>query len=155
MVIENGLMHHGRNPFMNDSVTANFGLGQLGQIAVPVSDIQRAIAFYRDVLGMRFLFQAPPGLGFFDCAGVRLMLDAPAKAESQNYSSVIYFKVPNLHAAFETLSARGVRFEAEPHLLARLPDHELWMAFFRDPDGNLLALMSEVRRAADGASRRS
>lgn len=140
---------------MNDSVTANFGLGQLGQIAVPVSDIQRAIAFYRDVLGMRFLFQAPPGLGFFDCAGVRLMLDAPAKAESQNYSSVIYFKVPNLHAAFETLSARGVRFEAEPHLLARLPDHELWMAFFRDPDGNLLALMSEVRRAADGASRRS
>ena len=131
---------------MNDSVTANFGLGQIGQIAVPVSDIQRAIAFYRDVLGMRFLFQAPPGLGFFDCAGVRLMLDAPAKAESQNYSSVIYFKVPNLHAAFETLSARGVRFEAEPHLLARLPDHELWMAFFRDPDGNLLALMSEVRR---------
>jgi len=155
MVIENGLMHHGRNPFMNDSVTANFGLGQLGQIAVPVSDIQRAIAFYRDVLGMRFLFQAPPGLGFFDCAGVRLMLDAPAKAESQNYSSVIYFKVPNLHAAFETLSARGVRFEAGPHLLARLPDHELWMAFFRDPDGNLLALMSEVRRAADGASHRS
>ena len=146
MVIENGLMHHGRNLFMNDSVTANFGLGQIGQIAVPVSDIQRAIAFYRDVLGMRFLFQAPPGLGFFDCAGVRLMLDAPAKAESQNYSSVIYFKVPNLHAAFETLSARGVRFEAEPHLLARLPDHELWMAFFRDPDGNLLALMSEVRR---------
>lgn len=140
---------------MNDSVTANFGLGQIGQIAVPVSDIQRAIAFYRDVLGMRFLFQAPPGLGFFDCAGVRLMLDAPAKAESQNYSSVIYFKVPNLHAAFEALSARGVRFEAEPHLLARLPDHELWMAFFRDPDGNLLALMSEVRQAADGASRRS
>jgi methylmalonyl-CoA/ethylmalonyl-CoA epimerase len=130
---------------MNDSVTANFGLGQIGQIAVPVSDIKRAIAFYRDILGMRFLFQAPPGLGFFDCAGVRLMLDAPAKAESQNYSSVIYYKVSDLHAAFETLSTRGVRFEAEPHLLAKLPDHELWMAFFRDPDGNLLALMSEVR----------
>lgn len=130
---------------MNDSVTANFGLGQIGQIAVPVSDIARAIAFYRDILGMRFLFQAPPGLGFFDCAGVRLMLDAPAKAESQNYSSVIYYKVPDLHAAFATLSARGVRFEAEPRRLAKLPDHELWMAFFRDPDGNLLALMSEVR----------
>src|SRR5262249_38049483 len=110
-----------------------------------VSDIDRAIAFYRDILGMRFLFQAPPGLGFFDCAGVRLMLDAPAKAQAENYSSVIYYKVPDLQAAHETLLARGVIFEAKPHLIARLPDHELWMAFFRDPDGNLLALMSEVR----------
>ena len=131
---------------MSDSVTANFELGQIGQIAVPVSDIERAVAFYRDTLGMRFLFQAPPGLGFFDCAGVRLMLDAPAKAESESYSSVIYYTVPDLDTAFETLSARGVLFEAKPHLIAKLPDHELWMAFFRDPDGNLLALMSEVRR---------
>jgi methylmalonyl-CoA/ethylmalonyl-CoA epimerase len=130
---------------MTDSRTATFGLAQIGQIAVPVSDIDRAIAFYRDILGMRFLFQAPPGLGFFDCAGVRLMLDAPAKAQAENCSSVIYYKVPDLQAAFETLSARGVLFEAKPHLIARLPDHELWMAFFRDPDGNLLALMSEVR----------
>jgi methylmalonyl-CoA/ethylmalonyl-CoA epimerase len=120
-------------------------LAQIGQIAVPVSDIERAVAFYRDVLGMRFLFQAPPGLGFFDCAGVRLMLDAPAKAQAENYSSVIYYKVPDLQAAFEALSARGVAFEAKPHLIAKLPDHELWMAFFRDPDANLLALMSEVR----------
>jgi methylmalonyl-CoA/ethylmalonyl-CoA epimerase len=125
--------------------TGSFGLGQIGQIAVPVSDIARAIAFYRDVLGMRFLFQAPPGLGFFDCAGVRLMLDGPAKAQSANHSSVIYYKVSDLHAAFETLSTRGVRFEAEPHLIAKLPDHDLWMAFFRDPDENLLALMAEVR----------
>lgn len=123
-----------------------FGLSQIGQIAVPVADIERAIAFYRDTLGMRFLFQAPPGLGFFDCAGVRLMLDAPAKAQAENYSSVIYYKVPDLQAAFETLSARGAAFEAKPHLIAKLPDHELWMAFLRDPDGNLLALMSEVRR---------
>ena len=99
-----------------------------------------------DTLGMRFLFQAPPGLGFFDCAGVRLMLDAPAKAQSENYSSVIYYKVPDLDTAFETLSSRGVLFEEKPHLIAKLPDHELWMAFFRDPDGNLLALMSEVRQ---------
>ena len=131
---------------MNDSATTNFGLAQIGQIAVPVSDIERAIAFYRDTLGMRLLFQAPPGLAFFDCAGVRLMLDAPAKAQAENFSSVIYYKVPDLHSAFETLSARGVIFEAKPHLIARLPDHELWMAFFRDPDGNLLALMSEVRQ---------
>ena len=129
---------------MSGSATTNFGLTQIGQIAVPVSDIERAIAFYRDTLGMRFLFQAPPGLGFFDCAGVRLMLDAPAKAQAENFSSVIYYKVPDLNAAFETLSARGVVFEAKPHLIAKLPDHELWMAFFRDPDGNLLALMSEV-----------
>ena len=130
---------------MNDSATTNFGLAQIGQIAVPVSDIERAIAFYRDTLGMRLLFQAPPGLAFFDCAGVRLMLDAPAKAQAGTCSSVIYYKVADLHSAFETFSARGVIFEAKPHLIARLPDHELWMAFFRDPDGNLLALMSEVR----------
>jgi methylmalonyl-CoA/ethylmalonyl-CoA epimerase len=129
---------------MSGSAAGSFGLGQIGQIAVPVGDIDRAIAFYRDTLGMRFLFQAPPGLGFFDCAGVRLMLDAPAKAQAGN-GSVIYYKVPDLNAAFATLAGRGVVFEAKPHLIARMPDHELWMAFFRDPDGNLLALMSEVR----------
>lgn len=130
---------------MSSSPQASFGLSQIGQLAVPVSDVERAIAFYRDKLGMRFLFLAPPGLGFFDCAGVRLMLDAPAKAQANNYSSVIYYKVPDLQAAFETLLARGVVFEAKPHLIAKLPDHELWMAFFRDPDENLLALMSEIR----------
>ncbi len=130
---------------MSDSVKRDFGLDQIGQIAVPVADIERAIAFYRDILGMRFLFQAPPGLGFFDCAGVRLMLDAPAKALDGNPSSIIYYKVPDLNAAFDTLSARGVSFEADPRLIAKLPDHELWMAFFRDPDENLLALMCEIR----------
>jgi methylmalonyl-CoA/ethylmalonyl-CoA epimerase len=127
------------------SPVAGFGLRQIGQIAVPVADIDRAVGFYRDTLGMRFLFQAPPGLGFFDCSGVRLMLDAPAKAQGGSGSSVIYYEVPDLQAAFEALSARGVVFEAKPHLIAKLPDHELWMAFFRDPDDNLLALMSEVR----------
>jgi methylmalonyl-CoA/ethylmalonyl-CoA epimerase len=126
-------------------MSPGFGLGPIGQIAVPVGDIDRAVAFYRDTLGMRFLFQAPPGLGFFDCAGVRLMLDAPAKAQGAAGSSIIYYRVPDLQAAFETLSARGVAFEGKPHLIAKLPDHDLWMAFFRDPDGNLLALMSEVR----------
>lgn len=131
---------------MSSAATAKFGLSQIGQIAVPVSDIERAIAFYRDTLGMQFLFQAPPGLGFFDCAGVRLMLDAPAKAQADNYSSIIFYRVSDPQVAFETLSARGVTFEANPHLIAKLPDHELWMAFFRDLDGNLLALMSEVRK---------
>ena len=122
-----------------------FGLSSIGQIAVPVTDIERAVAFYRDVLGMRFLFQAPPGLGFFDCGGVRLMLDGPAQAQAGS-GSVIYYKVDDLQSAFATLSARGVAFEAAPHLVARMPDHELWMAFLRDPDRNLLALMSEVRQ---------
>ena len=123
----------------------NFGLDIIGQIAVPVSDVDRAIAFYRDILGMRFLFKAPPGLGFFDCSGVRLLLDEPAKKQDKNYSSIIYYKVADLPAAYSTLSARGVLFEQPPELVAKMPDHELWMAFFRDPDGNLLALMSEVR----------
>lgn len=119
-------------------------LDRIGQIAVPVSDVERAVRFYRDTLGMRFLFQAPPGLAFFDVGGVRLMLDGPARAQAGN-SSVIYYQVEDLEAAVATLSERGVRFEAEPHLIAKMPDHELWMAFLRDPDENLLALMSEVR----------
>jgi methylmalonyl-CoA/ethylmalonyl-CoA epimerase len=130
---------------MSNHKDLTFGLCEIGQIAVPVSDLERAIAFYRDVLGMRFLFQAPPGLAFFDCNGVRLLLDVPAKASSENLSSIIYYKVPDIQAAHATLEGRGVIFERAPQLVARMPDHELWMAFFRDPDSNLLALMCEVR----------
>ncbi len=131
---------------MSKQRNESFGLEQIGQIAVPVSDIDRAIAFYRDVLGMHFLFKAPPGLGFFDCNGIRLLLDAPAKSQSKNYSSIIYYKVSDIQSAFTTLSDQGVVFEQKPELVAKMPDHELWMAFFRDPDANLLALMSEVRQ---------
>lgn len=113
--------------------------------------MERAVAFYRETLGMRFLFQAAPGLAFFDLDGVRLMLDGPARSDAGK-GSVIYYSVEDLEGAFATLSERGVRFEREPHRIAKLPDHELWMAFFRDPDGNLLALMSEVRhRRAPGS----
>jgi len=128
---------------MSDS-PSTLRLDQIGQIAMPVRDVEKAIAFYRDILGMRFLFKAPPGLGFFDCAGVRLMLDGPAAAQAGR-GSVLYYKVPDIQEAFATLTTRGVIFEGNPHLIARMPDHDLWMAFFRDPDGNLLALMSEVR----------
>ena len=128
---------------MSDS-PSTLHLDQIGQIAMPVRDVEKAIAFYRDVLGMRFLFKAPPGLGFFDCAGVRLMLDGPAAAQAGR-GSVLYYKVPDIQDAFATLTTRGVIFEGKPHLIAKMPDHELWMAFFRDLDGNLLALMSEVR----------
>jgi methylmalonyl-CoA/ethylmalonyl-CoA epimerase len=126
-------------------IKTDFGLDQIGQIAVPVTDIERSIRFYRDNLGMRFLFQAPPGLAFFDLNGVRLMLDGPAKAQAGN-SSVIYYKVDDLQSAFETLLKRSVQFETEPHLIAKMPDHDLWMAFLRDPDKNLIALMCEIRK---------
>jgi catechol 2,3-dioxygenase-like lactoylglutathione lyase family enzyme len=118
-------------------------LSRIGQIALTVSDIGRAVTFYRDSLGMRFLFQVP-NLAFFDCDGIRLMLSLPEKA-AEGSSSVIYYKVADIQQAFQTLASRGVAFEGEPHLIAKMPDHELWMAFFRDPDRNLLALMSEVR----------
>src|SRR4029077_8607954 len=121
----------------------SIGLSQISQIALTVSDIARAVAFYRDSLGMRFLFQVP-NLAFFDCDGIRLMLSLPEKA-AEGSSSVIYFKGADIHQAFKPLASRGISFEGEPHLIARMPDHELWMAFFRDPDRNLLALMSEVR----------
>ncbi len=114
---------------MSVSGNANLGLHEIGQIVVPVSDIDRAIALYRDVLGMRSLFKSPPGLGFFDCNGVRLLLDGPAKSQSENHSSIIYYKVFDLQAALDTLSARGVTFEHKPELVAKMPDHELWMAF--------------------------
>lgn len=120
-------------------------LDRIGQIAIPVADVDRATAFYRDVLGMRFLFSAPPGLAFFDCGGVRLMLDAVAPSGPDRHSSVIYYPVADLDGAYEALMGRGVAFDAKPHLVARMPDHELWMAFLRDPDGNLIGLMSERR----------
>jgi methylmalonyl-CoA/ethylmalonyl-CoA epimerase len=119
-------------------------LGVIGQIAVPVTDLDRAVTFYRDTLGMKFLFPVP-NLAFFDCAGVRLMLDIPQDGSEERGSSVIYFKVDDIHSAYESLLSQGVTCEGTPHLIAKMPDHELWMAFFGDPDKNLLALMSEVR----------
>jgi catechol 2,3-dioxygenase-like lactoylglutathione lyase family enzyme len=122
----------------------NFGLARIGQIAVTVSDIDRARNFYRDTLGMRLLFEVP-NMAFFDCGGIRLML-GPAEKPAETFSSVIYYKVDDIEQASDALSSRGVSFEAKPHLIAKMPDHDLWMAFFRDPDRNLLALMCEVRR---------
>ena len=130
---------------MEHSETRNFGLNLIGQIAIPVRDVDQAILFYRDILGMQFLFKAPPGLGFFNCGGVRLLLDEAAEAGFKNHSSIIYYQVDDIQSAFDLLVSRGVEFEQKPNLVAKMPDHELWMAFFRDPDSNLLALMCEVR----------
>ena len=124
---------------------APLGFSSIGQIAITVTDPDRAAAFYRDILGMRFLFQVP-NLAFFDCGGVRLMLSGSAKP-LQSDGFAIYFKVPEIHGAYRTLVERGVAFEGEPHLVARMADHELWMAVFRDPDRNLLAIMAEAPRS--------
>jgi methylmalonyl-CoA/ethylmalonyl-CoA epimerase len=122
------------------------GITRLGQIAVNTKDVERAAAFYEDKLGLKLLFKAPPGLAFFDCSGVRLMLQRPEKPEFDHPSSVLYFAVPDIQTAFGKLKESGVRFEDEPHLIARMPAHDLWMTFFRDSEGNLLALMSERAR---------
>jgi methylmalonyl-CoA/ethylmalonyl-CoA epimerase len=120
------------------------GLGPVGQIALQVSDADRAERFYRDVLGLRALFRFGQLL-FFDC-GVRLMLEGGHPARAPGDKSVcVYFRTNGIEQGAATLRARGVHFESEPHLVARMPDHELWMAFLRDPDGNLLALMDEKR----------
>jgi methylmalonyl-CoA/ethylmalonyl-CoA epimerase len=121
------------------------GLSTIGQITMTAKDVERAVAFYRDTLGIRFLFKAPPGLAFFDCAGVRLMLSRPEKPEFDHPGSVLYFKVDDIDSAHKTLKGRGVTFTDPPHLIARMPDHELWMAFFPDSEGNTLALMCEKR----------
>ena len=117
----------------------------IGQICIIVHDLKKAIAFYRDTLGMKFLFEVP-NMAFFDCGGVRLMLGLPEKPEHDHPSSIIYYKVDDIQKTFETLSSRDVSFEDKPHFVARLPDHELWLTFFRDCENNLLALMSEVRK---------
>ena len=120
-------------------------ISSIRQIATSVQNVERAVRFYRDRLGLPLLFEAPPKLAFFDCGGIRLMLAEPAPGEEvHGRASVIYFKVGDIHAAHRELSARGVDFRSAPHIVAKMPDHELWLADFRDTEGNALALMSEV-----------
>ncbi len=120
-------------------------ISSIGQIAINVKDVGRAVAFYRDVLGLRLLFEVPPAMAFFDCGGVRLMLSLPSSPELDHAASIIYYRVDDLEAAHSAIVARGGKFETQPHLLARMPDHELWMAALRDTEGNILELMSEKR----------
>jgi methylmalonyl-CoA/ethylmalonyl-CoA epimerase len=127
-------------------MTLSPNISRIGQIQIRALDVDRATSFYENVLGLRLLFKAPPGLAFFDCNGVRLMLDRPEKPEFDHPSSILYFSVPDIQSAFTTLKEKGVTFEDQPHLIARLPDHDLWMTSFRDSESNLLALMSEVRK---------
>ena len=121
-----------------------FGLAQIGQIAITVQDLERAVAFYQDKLSMRFLFKVP-SLAFFDCAGVRLMLSTPEPGQAHSGNSILYFKVDDIDAAYRELTARGVTFYDQPHIIANMGTYDLWMAFFRDSEQNLLGIMSEVQ----------
>jgi len=120
------------------------GITRLGQVHIPAQDVGRATGFYKDVLGLPFLFAAS-GMAFFNCGGVRLMLSRPEGAGSES-GSILYFSVPDILSAHTRLKEAGARFEAEPRKIAEMPTHDLWMAFFRDSEQNLMALMSEVPR---------
>jgi methylmalonyl-CoA/ethylmalonyl-CoA epimerase len=129
--------------------TTSTGSGILGlrQVALTVSDIGRSLPFYRDAVGLSFLFSAGPNLAFLDIGGVRLMLGTPEPGFEPGASSVLYFKVVDIDAAYAEMSARGVSFPNKPHFLAPMPDHDLWLCEFRDPDGNPMALMCERPKA--------
>ena len=122
---------------------AGFALNRIGQIALGVADVNRAEAFYLDVLGLRHLYRYGD-LSFFDCAGVRLLLEKARVPDTAHHSSAVYFICHDIALAVRELEERGVAFDGPPHLIAAMDDHDLWMAFFTDPDGHILALMHEA-----------
>lgn len=122
-----------------------FRLARIGQIHIPVQDLDRATRFYRDTLGMTFLFEAPPRMAFLDCGGIRLMLGTPEDAAAPKPATIIYYMVDDIQEAFATLSGRGVQFVDQPHFVAKLATGDLWMTFLRDSEDNLIGLQSEVR----------
>jgi len=126
-------------------VSEGLGLGPIGQILVPVTDVERAAAFYRDVLGIRYLFGFP-GIAFLDAGGVRLYLAAPTEPGFDGRST-LYFRVPDIGAAVAALEARGLEFTDRPHMIFDDGSTQTWMCFAKDPDGNNVALMSEVPSA--------
>jgi methylmalonyl-CoA/ethylmalonyl-CoA epimerase len=118
-------------------------LNRIGQIALAVSDVDRAEDFYRNSLGLRHLYRFGD-LTFFDCAGVRLLLEKSHDPTAAGHGSPIYFACNDIALAVSESRRRGVTFDGPPHLIAKMDDHDLWMAFFRDPDGHTLALMHEA-----------
>jgi predicted enzyme related to lactoylglutathione lyase len=120
-------------------------VGDIGQVAIIVSDVAAAKAFYSDVLGLRFLFDAGPNLAFVAAGAIRIMLTTPQGHGTPGHNSVLYFRVHDIAAAYGSVCERGAKPDTGPELVARMPDHELWLAFVRDPDGNLVGLMEERR----------
>ena len=129
----------------NVLATSGLALEKIRQISITVHDPDRAVAFYRDILGLQLLFRAGH-LAFFDCDGIRLMLSPPEKPEFDHPSSILYFKVEDIQQAHAELRARSVTTEGVPNLVAKMPDHDLWLAEFRDSEGNVMCLMAEVPR---------
>jgi predicted enzyme related to lactoylglutathione lyase len=130
-----------------NATSSDLGIQNIGQISIIVHDLPRAIAFYRDTLGLLLLFTAG-NLAFFDCGGVRLMLGPAETPELDHPSSILYFRVPDINAAHQKLIDRGAQIEAPPRLIAPMPTYDLWMSGFRDSEGNILELMSELPRPA-------
>jgi methylmalonyl-CoA/ethylmalonyl-CoA epimerase len=130
------------------SISTETGLGRIHQIAIPVRDVGTSLKFYRDVLGLRFLFEAP-NVAFFDCDGIRLMLGSSGEPEFRPSTSVVYFAVKDVLDTSQRLEARGVRFREPPHVVAILEYREVWLAAVEDPDGNVIGLMAEVPIADD------
>jgi len=117
---------------------------KIGQLLIPVENLERAVSFYRDVLGLKFLFQAPPQMAFFDCGGIRLLVGV---APGPQRGSAVYFNVQDIQSVVAELKGKSVVFGQDPHIVHRTPKSEIWLADFKDPDGNQLALMSEVASA--------
>lgn len=122
----------------------NLSDATVGQLMIPIEDFDRGTAFYRDTLGLPFLFAAPPQMAFFMCGSVRLLVGVTPPGQKAQRGSAIYFQVKDIKGVHASLNAKGVRFLAEPHIVNRTPKSELWLAEFNDPDGNQLALMSDV-----------
>jgi methylmalonyl-CoA/ethylmalonyl-CoA epimerase len=122
----------------------NLAQSRIRQIAVVCKDVARATAFYRDTLGLPFLFAAGPALSFFDCGGVRLMLSSDNEGHD-NLASMLYYLVTDIEGTQSDLETKGVSFVEKPHMIAKMPDHELWLSAFKDSEGNLLGLMEEKR----------
>jgi methylmalonyl-CoA/ethylmalonyl-CoA epimerase len=127
-------------------MNTKISLGSIAQVSVNAHDLDRAEAFYREKLGVKHLFTVPPKMAFFDCAGIRLMLAIPERPDLDHPSSILYFKVDEIDAAYQGLNARGVHFETGPALIASMPTYDLWLAEFRDSENNVLALMCEKPR---------
>lgn len=135
-----------------DSPAPSGGVADIGQIAITVGDVARATAFYRDVLGLKFLFGAGPNLAFLAAGSVRIMLTTPQGAGEVGKNSILYFKVTDIAATHAAIVGRGAANERAPQLTARMPNHELWIGFVRDPDGNLVGLMEEKLESAQPPS---
>ena len=120
-------------------------VGKIGQVAITVGDVGSAVAYYRDVLGLKFLFSPGPNLAFLSDGSIRIMLSTPQGSGTVGANSILYFQVTNIEATYDAIIARGSASERRPQLAAKMPDHDLWIGFLRDPDGNLVGLMEEKR----------